>query len=256
MESLLEDTTGSLEDVDVMLTSTDVTRADLSLKEEDEGQPNVDVNDVPKSIDNSHESDDNDSSNNAADHYDHDDVNEKKIDQSKQASTEKHDEILVNYAHKNSGATVISSSKALEGTSNVLVGDRDKYAIVPCDNLKNDKLWAIIALPEDILLKSISLANYERYSSSIASFQLFGSTQIPGKEEQQQEDRGVWADLGVYEVTDRSNAEHEFKVRKPAWVRYVKFVFLSHYGVEFYCTVSQLKIHGSTMVSFFYQTIT
>lgn len=33
--------------------------------------------------------------------------------------------------------------------------------------------------------------------------------------------------------------------------RYLKFKFLSHYGDEFYCTVSQIKVHGSTMLESF-----
>ena len=33
--------------------------------------------------------------------------------------------------------------------------------------------------------------------------------------------------------------------------RYLKFKFLSHYGDEFYCTVSQVKVHGSTMLESF-----
>lgn len=34
-------------------------------------------------------------------------------------------------------------------------------------------------------------------------------------------------------------------------LRYLKFKFLSHYGDEFYCTVSQVKVHGSTMLESF-----
>lgn len=33
--------------------------------------------------------------------------------------------------------------------------------------------------------------------------------------------------------------------------RYLKFRFISHYGREFYCTVSQVKVHGSTMLESF-----
>lgn len=35
--------------------------------------------------------------------------------------------------------------------------------------------------------------------------------------------------------------------------RYLKFKFLSHYGDEFYCTLSQVKVHGSTMLESFQQ---
>ena len=168
-------------------------------------------------------------------------------------------EILVNYAHKNSGAIILSSSKGLDGASNILVSDRDKYAIAPCELLPQ-KLWVIIALPEDILVKSISIANYERYSSSIKEFQVLASTQIPTKEDGDDaptDPNSIWTDLGTYKV-DVSNArntnkEEMFNIMKPAWARYVKIVFLNHSGVEFYCTVSQVKVHGSTMVQGFHE---
>lgn len=37
----------------------------------------------------------------------------------------------------------------------------------------------------------------------------------------------------------------------PYRYRYLKFKFLSHYGDEFYCTISQVKVHGSTMLESF-----
>ena len=174
-------------------------------------------------------------------------------------------EILVNYAHKNSGAIILSSSKGLDGVSNILVSDRDKYAIAPCELLAQ-KLWVIVALPEDILVKSISIANYERYSSNIKTFQILASTQIPIKEEDNISGDGtsltadpnsIWTDLGTYQTVSSSgrstNKEDMFDIMKPAWARYVKIVFLNHDGVEFYCTVSQVKVHGSTMVQGFHE---
>ena len=194
---------------------------------------------------------------------------EKRNEEVKVKEKQQKSEILVNYAHKNSGAIILSSSKAIEGASNILVSDRDKYAIAPCDALpsgdkngNNSNLWIIIALPEDILMKSISLANYEQYSSSIKTFRVLGSTQIPTKESDEDDDddgNSIWSDLGTYNTTTDTNmikavqTEEIFDLKVPSWARYIKLVFLSHYGVEFYCTVSQVKVHGSTMVQGFHE---
>jgi len=67
----------------------------------------------------------------------------------------------VNYASTQSGALVLETSVSSKGMSNLLVDNKDSYAISPCD----DKKWVVISLSEDILVKQIIIANYERYSS-------------------------------------------------------------------------------------------
>jgi hypothetical protein len=42
-------------------------------------------------------------------------------------------------------------------------------------------------------------------------------------------------------------------MKVPVWARYVKLELLSHYGQEHYCTVSQIKVHGSTVLQGFHE---
>eukprot|EP00980_Cylindrotheca_fusiformis_P006113 scaffold1319_cov126-Cylindrotheca_fusiformis.AAC.2 len=145
--------------------------------------------------------------------------------------------VAVDYASKSAGALVIEKSGPFKGTSNLLNGDKDKYAIAPCDENK----FVVISLSEDILVKVIKLANYERFSSTVKEFQVMGSQTMD-----------TWVDLGTY-TAKPGNGEQLFELLEPTWARYLKFKFLSHHGLEYYCTYSQIKVHGSTMVQGFHE---
>ncbi|CAJ1970303.1 unnamed protein product [Cylindrotheca closterium] len=145
--------------------------------------------------------------------------------------------VAVDYASKSAGALVIEKSGSFKGTSNLLNGDKDKYAIAPCE----EKKFVVVSLSEDILVKEIKLANYERFSSTVKEFQVMGSQTMD-----------TWVDLGTYGAAP-GNGEQKFELIEPAWARYLKFKFLSHHGVEYYCTYSQIKVHGSTMVQGFHE---
>ena len=82
-----------------------------------------------------------------------------------------------------------------------------------------------------ILIEQIVMINYERYSSTLETFQVLGSTSYPVSE---------WMDLGTFSATPELG-EQTFDLPNPAWGRYLKFRFLTHHGNEFYCTLSQIK---------------
>ena len=138
----------------------------------------------------------------------------------------------MNYAHKSAGAIVLEESSSVKGTSNLLTSDDDKYAILLCSISPR---YVAIGLSEDILVKKVVLANFERYSSHIKDFQILGSQAYPVTSK--------WHDLGIYIAASAGIGKQDFELKKPSWARY-----LTHYGVEHYCTVSQIMVHGSTKV--------
>ena len=149
---------------------------------------------------------------------------------------------LVDYASKMAGAQILEQSPSLKGASNLLTGDKDKYSISPCE----DKKYIVIGLSEDILVKQIKLSNYERYSSRVQDFQVLASQEYPTPNEE------YWTNIGTYTAHSKSG-EQSFDLDEPSWARYLKFRFLSHYGSEHYCTLSQIKVHGSTMLQGFHE---
>ena len=155
--------------------------------------------------------------------------------------------IFVDYASKHSGANIIDKSKDFQGTSNLLVDDDDRYAISPCDIGNGGTKYVIVALSEDILVKTIKLLSYERYSSQTKQFQVHGSQTYPISTK--------WVDLGTFTAKPwyNTNGQQTFELEQGVWARYLKFRFLSHYGNEFYCTLSQIKVHGSTTLQDFHE---
>ena len=147
------------------------------------------------------------------------------------------DRVAVDYASKSAGALILEKSSSFKGTSNLLNEDKDKYAIAPCE----EKKFVVVGLSEDILVKQIILANYERFSSRVKEFQVLGSQTM-----------GKWVDLGTY-TAKAGNGKQTFDLLEPAWARYIKFKFRTHHGSEYYCTLSQIKVHGSTMLQGFHE---
>ncbi|CAM9642486.1 unnamed protein product [Ectocarpus sp. 4 AP-2014] len=144
---------------------------------------------------------------------------------------------LQNYASRDSGAVLLEASPASKGMQNLLLDSKDKYAISPCE----DKQWAVLGLSEDILVRSLVIGSHEKYSSLLKEFQVLASQTYPVNE---------WLDLGTF-TAKFAQGEQTFEIPQPAFARYLKVKFLSHYGDEFYCTVSQVKVHGSTMLESF-----
>eukprot|EP01031_Cornospumella_fuschlensis_P032467 gene32467-39256_t len=146
---------------------------------------------------------------------------------------------LFNFASATAGAVILDSSPAsAKGYHNLLNSDKDKYSISPCNV---ERRWVVIGLSEDIQITSVSLANYERYSSLVKDFQLLASGSYPTSE---------WIDLGNYTALPKLG-EQTFNITQlsTGYTRYLKVRFLTHYLDEALCTLSQIKVHGLTIIA-------
>eukprot|EP01138_Halocafeteria_seosinensis_P002680 gb/GECG01002740.1/.p1 GENE.gb/GECG01002740.1/~~gb/GECG01002740.1/.p1 ORF type:complete len:1170 (+),score=154.16 gb/GECG01002740.1/:1-3510(+) len=141
------------------------------------------------------------------------------------------------FASQAAGAVILAKNPEAKGAKNLLVDDKDAYCMSPCDKSK----FVVIGLSEDVLVDTVVLANYERYSSSIKDFLVLGSQRYPTNE---------WILLGNFTAED-VYGEQTFSVSSNPWTRYIKLVWLSHYGNEFYCTLTSLQVHGSTIMEDF-----
>ncbi|KAF8062124.1 hypothetical protein N665_1204s0013 [Sinapis alba] len=136
-----------------------------------------------------------------------------------------------NYAASSKGAKVLSSNKEAKGATSIISSDNDKYLRNPCST--EDK-FVVIELSEETLVNTIKIANFEHYSSNLKEFEIFGSLVYP---------TDTWVHLGNLTALNMKN-EQNFTLVDPQWVRYLKMNFLSHYGSEFYCTLSLLEVYG------------
>ncbi|KAJ5908443.1 hypothetical protein N7495_001125 [Penicillium taxi] len=143
-----------------------------------------------------------------------------------------------NYASFDCAATVLKTNSECKGSSSVLLENKDSYMLNEC-RAKNKFL--ILELCDDILVDTVVLANYEFFSSIFHTFRVSVSDRYPAKPDQ-------WKELGIYEARNTREVQAFAVANSLIWARYLRIEFLTHYGHEFYCPVSLIRVHGTTMM--------
>ncbi|KAK3047137.1 hypothetical protein LTR09_011469 [Extremus antarcticus] len=143
-----------------------------------------------------------------------------------------------NYASFDCAATMLKNNAECKSASSVLVENKDSYMLNTCS--AQNKFF-IVELCNDILVDTIVLANYEFFSSIFRHFRVSISDVYPVKLDK-------WKDLGTFEARNTREVQ-AFLIEHPQiWARYLRIEFLTHYGSEYYCPVSLLRVHGTTML--------
>lgn len=140
-----------------------------------------------------------------------------------------------NYASDSKGAKVVAHNKEAKGASNILGKDHDKYLRNPCSV---GGKFVVIELAEETLVDAVKIANFEHYSSNFKEFNMSGSLTYPTE---------IWYSLGSFVAANVKHTQ-SFKLPEPKWVRYLKLNLLSHYGSEFYCTLSLVGVYGDDAI--------
>lgn len=146
-----------------------------------------------------------------------------------------------NYASFDCAATVLKTNPECKGSTAVLVENKDSYMLNICSAMNK---FFIVELCDDILIDTVVLANFEFFSSMFRTFRVSVSDRYPVKLEK-------WKELGTFEARN-SREVQAFLVENPfIWARYVRVEFMTHFGNEYYCPVSLLRVHGTTMMEEF-----
>ncbi|KAL2262378.1 hypothetical protein VTK26DRAFT_1511 [Humicola hyalothermophila] len=136
------------------------------------------------------------------------------------------------------GATVKKTSPGAKNAKAILVENKDSYMLLEC---RSKNKFVIVELSDDILVDTIVLANFEFFSSMIRHFRVSASDRYPVKPDK-------WVDLGTFEARNSRDIQ-AFLVEHPQiYTKYIRIEFLTHYGNEFYCPVSLLRVHGTRML--------
>lgn len=142
------------------------------------------------------------------------------------------------YASFDAGATVLKTSPGAKNAKAILVENKDSYMLLEC-RAKNK--FVIVELSDDILVDTVVLANFEFFSSMIRKFTVSVSDRYPVKLDK-------WVDLGTFEARNSRDIQ-AFLIEHPQiYTKYIRIEFLSHWGNEFYCPVSLLRVHGTRML--------
>ena len=146
-----------------------------------------------------------------------------------------------NYASFDCAATIMKTNREGKGATSILVENKDSYMLNEC-SAKNK--FFIVELCDDILIDTVVLANFEFFSSIFRTFKISVSDRYPVKLDK-------WRDLGTFEARN-SREVQAFLIETPQiWARYLRVEVLTHYGNEYYCPISLLRVHGTTMMEEF-----
>jgi hypothetical protein len=143
-----------------------------------------------------------------------------------------------NYASFDCAATVLKTNPECKGSSSVLIENKDSYMLNEC---RAQNKFLILELCDDILVDTIVLANYEFFSSIFHTLRVSVSDRYPAKPDQ-------WKELGVYEARNTREVQAFAVANSLIWARYLRIEFLTHYGHEFFCPISLIRVHGTTMM--------
>ena len=143
-----------------------------------------------------------------------------------------------NYASFDCAANVLKTNSEALSASAVLGENKDSYMLNVC-SAENKHL--ILELCDDISIDTVVIANYEFFSSIFRTFRVSVSDKYPVKTEK-------WKTLGTFEARNTRDIQ-AFLIENPViWARYLRIDFLTHYGKEYYCPVSLVRVHGTTML--------
>ena len=144
-----------------------------------------------------------------------------------------------NYASFDCAAAVRKTNPQASGAVSVLIEkNKDSYMLNECSA---ENKFIILELCDDIAVDTVVLANFEFFSSTFRTFRVSVSDRYPVKLDK-------WKVLGEYEARN-SREIQAFLVENPLiWARYLRIEFLTHYGNEFYCPLSLIRVHGKTMI--------
>jgi hypothetical protein len=158
-----------------------------------------------------------------------------------------------NYASFDCAARILATSPDTKTAWAILQPyQRDSYMSFLC---KNPSKFIIIELCSDIRIDTVVLANTEHFSSTFEKFRIYGGKKFSGTATPINTDANVeeWFELGTFSAKNTRD-EQDFLLTNQennGFIRFLKIEFLTHYGREYYCPVSFIKVFGKTMMEDF-----
>ncbi|TFK70538.1 hypothetical protein BDN72DRAFT_838760 [Pluteus cervinus] len=147
-----------------------------------------------------------------------------------------------NYASLDCSARVHTAHKSAKSPSNILASKKDRYMLSPCRGRakKNQIQYVVVELCEDIRIDTVQLANFEFFSGVFKDFSVSVAKTYTTDSE-------GWVPAGTYRAKNvRGVQSFHPPVSLRDFYRYIRIDFQSHYGTEYYCPISLLRVYGLT----------
>ncbi|KAJ9101170.1 hypothetical protein QFC21_003388 [Naganishia friedmannii] len=153
-----------------------------------------------------------------------------------------------NYASPDCSARIQSASPHSQHASSVLHKSKDRYMLTPCSAKEH---WVIIELCDDIRIEAIEIGMFEFFSGIVKEVKLsIGGADDDGDEDQD-DNKSSWQEVGSF--TGKSvRGTQTFTLDHPtSFQRFIRLDFPSHYGNEYYCPISSIKVYGMNQMEAF-----
>ncbi|CAE6476933.1 unnamed protein product [Rhizoctonia solani] len=146
-----------------------------------------------------------------------------------------------NYASMDCSARVHSADKSMKSASSILSSKKDKYMLAPCSAKNKD---IIVELCDDIRVDTVQLANFEFFSGVFKDIAIFLA-----RANNPHSHRLTWVPAGVFRAKNVRGVQTFRLYNLPyTFYRYIRIEFRSHYGKEYFCPVSLLRVYGLTQM--------
>ncbi|CAE6502437.1 unnamed protein product [Rhizoctonia solani] len=146
-----------------------------------------------------------------------------------------------NYASMDCSARVHSADKSMKSASSILSSKKDKYMLAPCSTKDKD---IVVELCDDIRVDTVQLANFEFFSGVFKDIAIYlARTNNPHSH------KLSWDLAGVFRAKNVRGVQTFRLYNLPyTFYRYIRIEFRSHYGKEYFCPVSLLRVYGLTQM--------
>ncbi|VDC07081.1 unnamed protein product [Peniophora sp. CBMAI 1063] len=142
-----------------------------------------------------------------------------------------------NYASLDCSARVHTAHRGAKSAHNILSSKKDRYMLSPCGDRPQ---FIVVELCDDIWIDTVQMANYEFFSGVFKDFTVSVAKQY-------EVESSGWTVAGTYTAKNVRGVQsfHPPKSLRDFY-RFIRIDFHSHYGSEYYCPISLLRVYGLT----------
>lgn len=151
-----------------------------------------------------------------------------------------------NYASLDCAAMLHQANPQAKFAHAILSEKKDKYMLSPCPQPASQNhrdarpltQFVVVELCQQIRVDTIVLANLEFFSSMFKTFRVRAARSLDAPESE-------WRSLGLFHARNARGFQ-VFKLTgaPQSYFRFLRIDFLEHYGTEYYCPVSLLRVYG------------
>lgn len=151
-----------------------------------------------------------------------------------------------NYASLDCAAVLHQANPSAKFPSAILSEKKDRYMLSPCPHAARpgeketvqERQFFIVELCQQIRVDTLVLANLEFFSSIFKVFSVRVSRTLHAPETE-------WISLGLFRARNVRGPQ-VFQLDSPpaSYYRFLRIDILEHYGNEYYCPISLLRVYG------------